>query len=127
MKTYKVGRSAKNSDIVLSNMTLQVSRVHLEFVDMENGKYYINDLSSAGVKIFNNGQWSQIKQSYVNTNTRLMLADYETTVQAILNAVPQEVKQEISQKMPSNSVSRSKGVYTGKVERNPETGEIIRR
>lgn len=49
MKTYKIGRSPTKADIVLPHMSTQVSSVHIEFVDMENGQYYLNDLSINGV------------------------------------------------------------------------------
>ncbi|MCK5720122.1 MAG: FHA domain-containing protein [Thiomargarita sp.] len=125
MKTYKIGRSTKKSDIVLPNMTTQVSGVHIELVDMGNGRYYLTDLSTNGTFILvENNQWKKIKQTYVYNGTHLMLANFKTTVYEIIQAMNQKL--EISESL-DNFDSKPKGIYSGKMERNPETGEIIRR
>lgn len=128
MKTYKIGRSAKKSDIVLANMSTQVSGVHLELTDVGNNRYYINDLSRNGTFILAaNNQWSRIKQTYVDINTQLRLADYQTTVYAIIKAIQSTAEPARNLQKEISQSSKNEGVYIGKVERNPETGEVIRR
>ena len=118
MKTYKVGRSRSKSDIVLPGISTKVSGVHIELVDTEDGQYYINDLSANGTSILKDNHWVRKKQTYVDIRTPIKLADYQTTVGNILASRPQETA-------PEMVIEKSDKAYKGKIQRNPETGEII--
>ncbi len=102
MKTYIVGRS-KKSDIHITNADDTVSSLHLELIKDTEGKYYVIDRKST------NGTFQgkqKIQQSYVDFDQDLFLGNYKTTIRQLLN-------------MPTH--------LSDKIERNPETGEIIAR
>jgi pSer/pThr/pTyr-binding forkhead associated (FHA) protein len=104
MKTYIVGRSNK-SDIHITNADNTVSSFHLELIEDTDGKYYVIDRKST------NGTFQgkqKIQQRYVEFDEPLFLGSYKTTIRKLLNMRTQT---------PQND----------KVERNPETGEIISR
>ena len=124
MKTYKIGRSKQRADIVLPNMGTDISGVHIELVDMENGQYYINDLSSNGTYILESKQWVKTKQTYVTMQTQLRLgSNYPINIGDILQYIASKTAVKPQKKA---APSKNEGIYTGKIERNPETGEIIR-
>lgn len=128
MKAYKIGRSINRADIVLPNMSTQVSSVHLEFIKTDDGRFYINDLSKNGTFIFTEDEkWMKVKQSYVNGRTRLRLADCSVSVNDLLKLIEEKTPSKVKSKEKAIISSKNEGVYRGKIERNPETGEIIRR
>lgn len=104
MKTYIVGRS-KKSDIHITNADNTVSGFHLELIKDTEGKYYVIDRKSTN-GTFHQQAKQKIQQSYVHFDEPLFLGSYKTTIRQLLN-------------MRTN--------LNKKVERNPETGEIISR
>ena len=137
MKAYMIGRSPK-VDIVVSDAT--VSRRHAELLFTDNGRYYLNDCGSKnGTRVRQHGKWTRIKQTFVTRDQPLRLGEYETTARRLIASMS-------SVALPAKADSKSKAKVTdteiyeieleplaksdlprGEVERNPETGEVIRR
>lgn len=108
MQTYIVGRN-KKSDIHIINADKTVSGFHLELIKDTDGKYYVIDRKST------NGTFQgkqKIQQSYVDFDEDLFLGNYKTTIRKLL-------------KMRTKTTYKTH--LSDKVERNPETGEIISR
>ncbi len=106
MKTYVVGRN-KKSDIHITNADNTVSGFHLELIEDTDGKYYVIDRKSTN-GTFHQQAKQKIQQSYVHFDEPLFLGSYKTTIRKLLNM-------------------RTQTPLNDKVERNPETGEIISR
>ncbi len=99
-------------------MSPKVSGVHIELIDTEDGQYYINDLSTNGTSVKKGNQWVKINQTYVDSSTSIKLADFQAIIGDILALLPQNTTSEIVIETPDNE-------YKRKIQRNPETGEII--
>ena len=137
MKAYMIGRSPK-VDIVVSDAT--VSRRHAELLFTDNGQYYLNDCGSKnGTRVRQHGRWTRIKQTFVTRDQPLRLGEYETTVRRLIASMSN-----VAMRAKADSKSKAKVSDTeiyeiehepsaksdlprGEVERNPETGEVIRR
>jgi pSer/pThr/pTyr-binding forkhead associated (FHA) protein len=116
MKTYIVGRS-KKSDIYIKNADLTVSGLHLEIIEDTDGKYYVIDRNSSNGTYYQQTK-QRIQQSYVDFDEALFLGNYKTTLRQLLNMRNQTA---------SSTDTTYKTHLNDKVERNPETGEIISR
>lgn len=139
MKAYMIGRSPK-VDIVVSHST--VSRRHAELLFTENGRYYLNDCGSKnGTRVRQHGRWTRIKQTFVTRDQPLRLGEYETTARRLIASMSNvAIRARADTKSKSKSKVTDTEVYEielkpsaksdlprGKVERNPETGEVIPR
>jgi len=131
MKAFRIGRSRK-SDVVIADKT--VSRAHAELVATEDGKYHLTDCkSTGGTYRTKNGAWVPIRQAFLAPDEPIMLGEYRTTARALAGALPIEkrklmipaeelklVEALLVRKLPRDDLP------CGPVERDPETGEVIR-
>ena len=112
-KLYRIGRGS-GVDIRIDDDS--VSRVHAELVATPSGSYYLTDCSSSGGSyVARNGEWSPIRQEFVNPTDTILLGHYQTTVPALIAMAAQKER-------------RSGGgtsLPEGPVRRNADTGEII--
>lgn len=122
MKTFIIGRSAK-SDIRIARDT--VSGRHAELVVTDDGRYYLTDLNSTGGTFVADPQpaggtpWKRITQAYIQPGQAILLADYETSIGALLAVLPPPPRPVDPPPAPPKPTG-------GRVRRNPQTGEIIR-
>ena len=87
MKTFTVGRGDE-ADVNLQDES--ISRVHLVVEVINNSQVKLNDLNSTnGSYLLRNvGKISLSDKQVVNVYDRILIGDYETTVEALLNLMP---------------------------------------
>ncbi len=123
MKTFSVGCSRK-TDIVLIDPQHTVSRMHIELTVDREGRYYITDCNSTnGTFRQSSGKKIRIQQDYVDFNEPLWLGTYSTSVSQLLQQLPAFLK--VSSLPTTPSPKQASFALKGRIERNPETGEII--
>ena len=126
MKAYTIGRGQK-ADIVVGDAS--VSRVHAELVSTDDGRYYLTDCGSKfGTFVQRDDGWKRIRQVYVRPRDPLKLGDYETTAAQLVAMLPEDKRQpRVTIVEGEVRPSPKSDLPSGPVERDPETGEIIRR
>lgn len=145
MKAFKIGRSSK-SDVVVDHAS--VSRIHAELVATDEGRYYLTDCDSAnGTFRRLDSEWRRIRQEFVAPDEPIALGEYETTPRKLALSlsvskrgafIPEAELEVIEVGLPQSQRALIAGevvvrktpqddLPSGKVERDPETGEIIRR
>lgn len=146
MRAFTIGRSRK-SDVVIDHAS--VSREHAELVATEEGRYYLTDCSSAnGTYRLKHGEWKQIRQEFIAPDEVIILGEYKTSARKLASALPTQARRALIpegelvvieagltglEKIATATgpvVVRKKTAKdelpSGEVERDPETGEIIR-
>lgn len=106
---YLIGREPDPTQprIVIEDKT--VSRTHGSISVLGHGKYIIEDLTSAnGTYVREKGGWRRVERANVGGEDEIRLGSYITTVRALLE----------------RAVHSAERV---KIERNPETGEIVKK
>ena len=130
MKKHRVlivGRG-READIRLNHRT--VSRLHLELVLGAGGEIHVADRSSRnGTRVRTDGKWQTLGAKPVSLSDRLQLGDLEITVEELLRRAPPErddtgrgVEPSVGERPGAN---RDMDLPSGKVRRNPETGEVV--
>ena len=134
MKSFLIGRGLE-CDVVLTDPS--VSRRHAEFVVKSEREFLLRDSESTYGTFVGIGQdWKQITVAPVAIDDRIRFGRYTTTVRAIMSAMieklrasaPAEPKQPLKAmaaplpKEPANEPAKRPAI-----ERDPETGEIIKR
>jgi len=146
MRTFVIGRG-KLTDIPVPSDESSVSRKHAEIMVTTDGRYFVCDLGSkGGTYVWEDNHWVPKSKAFVGPDTRLRLGEYETTVRQLLGSVDQGAELDL----PGQRIARGDsgppggGVPGGAVEvkiapsptsdmpgpdveRNPTTGEIIKR
>ena len=120
MRTYLVGRSAY-ADIVIADPS--VAEQHAELVVAADGRIFVTDCGAGpGTwRLRADGDWEPIRQLFVEPTDVLRLGDHRCAVAALLeHAAPQDG----GEAGPYQDAAR---VPKGRVERDPTTGEIVRR
>ncbi len=114
-----VGRS-READIRLDHPT--VSRLHLELVLGRGGEIYVADRSSSnGTRVEKGGEWRRITARLVSRDARLRLGDAMVAVSELLRRAgpPTPKSGRTAQRNPPTALP------SGRVRRDPETGELI--
>src|SRR5690606_2088470 len=126
MKAYTIGRGHK-ADIVVGDAS--VSRVHAELVSTDDGRYHLTDCGSKyGTFIWRDNGWKRIRQVYVRARDPVKLGEYETSAALLLEMLPEDKRQPRVTVIEGDVVASPKSdLPSGPVERDPETGEIVRR
>jgi pSer/pThr/pTyr-binding forkhead associated (FHA) protein len=121
MKTYVIGRS-KDADISIADDS--VARRHAEIVVTDGGRYHLTDCASAAgtwradVAEQDGAGWRPVRQDFVGGDEPIRLGDYRCTVRALLREATDG---------GDDSGAVSGEAAPGPVERDPVTGEIVRR
>ena len=126
-RVLMVGRG-KRADIRLDHRS--VSRLHLELVLGEGGEIHAADRSSRnGTRVRTDGAWQSLLAQSVSASDRLQLGSLEVTVEELLRRAPPALAE------TGGPTDRGKGgerdrdpdpdLPSGKVRRNPETGEVV--
>ena len=113
-----VGRSRRN-DVRLAHRS--VSRRHAELTVADDGRIYVTDCASRfGTHVRSHTGWREIRQEFVDIDDILRVGDHEIRVRELLALADSRgsstTHAHIEEKRP-----------TGPVERNPHTGEIVRK
>ena len=119
MRTYLVGRSAY-ADIVIADPS--VAEHHAEIVVAGDGRFFVTDCAAGpGTwRLRPDGEWEAIRQGFVEPTDVLRLGDHRCVVAELLQpAAPRDG----GEAAPYHEPGRPKG----RVERDPTTGEIVRR
>lgn len=123
-----VGRG-READIRLNHRT--VSRLHLELVLGAGGEIHVADRSSRnGTRVSSDGEWQTLTAKPVSLSDRLQLGDLEITVEDLLQRAPPE-RVDTGRRTDVGAGGRPDAepdpdLPSGKVRRNPETGEVVR-
>jgi hypothetical protein len=132
MRTFVIGRSPA-ADIVLADAS--VGRQHAELVITDDGRFHLTDCGGGDgtwrAVALRDGQevWERTRQSFVAAGQPLRFGGYRTTVQELL-----------ARRRPGRPHQGAEGSHggagaagtadpglRGPVERDPRTGEIVRR
>jgi pSer/pThr/pTyr-binding forkhead associated (FHA) protein len=126
MKAYTIGRGQK-ADIVVADTS--VSRVHAELVSTDDGRFYLTDCGSKfGTFIQRDAKWKRIRQVYIRPRDPVKLGEYETSAAQLIEMLPEDKRHpRITIIEGDVQASPKSDLPSGPVERDPETGEIIRR
>jgi hypothetical protein len=119
LRTYIVGRSPY-ADIVIADPT--VAERHAEIVEAADGRLFIADCASgAGTWRLEGTAWEPVRQRFVAREDVLLLGQYRCTLAELLAPLaPREPG-------PGGGTGEADPVRKGRVERDPTTGEIVRR
>ena len=133
MHSYVIGRSP-HADIVLADPS--VARRHAELLRAEDGRLFLTDCASDNgswildVSGSGFGQWLPIRQGFVEPLDTLRLGEFRCTPSQLLKLAGSEAQHHddspdgASALGPRNDAT---ALHHGAVERDPHTGEIIRR
>jgi predicted component of type VI protein secretion system len=128
MRTYVIGRSPA-ADIVLADAS--VGRQHAELVITDDGRFHLTDCGGGDgtwrAVAVRDGQeiWERTRQSFVAAGQPLRFGGYRTTVEELL-ARRQPVTHDQGPAGAPGAGGGESGLR-GPVERDPRTGEIVRR
>ena len=134
MQTLVIGSSAK-ADIVLADPT--VARQHAELVITDDGRYHLTDCGSDGgtwravARRQGEEVWERTRQSFVAPGQPLRFGSYRSSIAELL------ARRDLAPQGPARpgegagagapgGAAKESGLQ-GPVERDPRTGEIVRR
>jgi len=131
MRLLLIGRSA-HADVVIPDPS--VSAFHAEVVVTTDGRFYLTDRASAQGTYHRSSEaesWASVRQTFVEMSDQLRLGDYVCHVADLLGAVL-AAEQPLQGEDGSGATAMrpgdvSPGRPRGAVERDPVTGEIVRR
>ena len=142
MRTFVIGRSSE-ADIVLADAS--VARRHAELVLTDDGRFHLTDCGGGGdtwravARRGGEEVWERTRQSFVAARQPLRFGNYRVTVQE-LRARRGPSLHEQGTAGPSGAAGSGVGsagsgsggaagepALRGPVERDPRTGEIVRR
>jgi len=127
--TLTIGRSAY-ADIIIADASIAPN--HAELVVTDDGRYFLTDCGSTG------GSWREqagmkgvlepVRQAFVKPDEPLRLGEYACTASGLTeaNQVPSMAVANVKPQGEA-AASRLSEIARGRIERNPVTGEIVRR
>ncbi len=130
MRTYVIGRD-RHVDIVLDDPS--VGNRHAELVVSDDARIYLTDCASGRgtwIKSAADGAdgWQPLRQSFVQPEQELRFGDHLCTAQRLLQSHA-ETRRDPGENTvaPGGASERPRARLTGAVERDPTTGEIVRK
>lgn len=130
MRTFVIGRSPA-ADIVLADAS--VGRQHAELVITDDGRFHLTDCGGGDgtwrAVAVRDGQevWERTRQSFVAAGQPLRFGGYRTTVQELLARRQPGPREQGARGTPGGGAGGAEPGLRGPVERDPRTGEIVRR
>ncbi len=132
MRTFVIGRSP-DADIVLADAS--VGRQHAELVITDDGRFHLTDCGGGDgtwrAVAMRAGQevWERTRQSFVTAGQPLRFGSYRVTVQDLLaRRAPSRREQGATGPAGGGGgAGTAEPGLRGPVERDPRTGEIVRR
>lgn len=125
MKTLVIGRSPY-ADVVIAD--LSVSPHHAELVVTDDGRLHLTDGGGAGGCWRQQSQaagWTRIRQAFVRPDESLRLGDYPCRAGDLLRRAGLEAG--AAGEITAAQAQRAPARLRGRLERDPMTGEIVRR
>ena len=131
MRLLLIGRSA-HADVVIPDPS--VSAFHAEVVATEDGRFYLTDRASDQGTYHRRSDadsWASVRQAFVERSDQLRLGDYVCHVADLLDLAL--VRKPAGQGESSSGATAMQAGEAlrdrprGAVERDPITGEIVRR
>ena len=130
MKTLIIGRS-QDADIVLADET--VARQHAELVITDDGRYHLTDCGSDGgtwrsvARRAGEEVWERTRQSFVALGQPLRFGEVRATAGELLALRTRAAEGGAEGAEPGGAGRLRAPGLVGPVERDPRTGEILRR
>ena len=121
-RTLIVGRSP-DADVTLADPSLAPR--HAELVVTSAGRLHLTDCASAtGTWLeARPGDWQRIRQAFVKPDSRVRLGDYICLARELASRpIPAH-----GEAAPGGALAASEPARRGRIERDPATGEIVRR
>ena len=129
LATYRIGRG-KNCEVVLADNS--VSRQHAELVVSKSGKFYLTDCkSNNGTFVGRGGKWLPVVQDFVEPDEVLLIGRHQSTAAQLMASArsPGHGGRGRDAGRASGSGQGGgeprKGLPSGRVRRDPGTGDII--
>lgn len=129
VQTLIIGRSA-DADIVLADES--VARQHAELVITDDGRFHLTDCGSDGgtwrslARRGGEDIWERTRQSFVAPSQPLRFGRHRATVRELL-AMRAPATEGRAAAAGTGGGRAGAGGLSGAVERDPRTGEIVRR
>ena len=124
MRTYVIGRS-READIILTNAS--IAPRHAELVVSNHDDYYLTDCASGSGSWLQTGDsWTPLRQGFVTERHRIRFGTYETSLSQLISALRRGTRGQPSEGSGS-AIANSAAMLAGTVERDPTTGEIVRK
>jgi pSer/pThr/pTyr-binding forkhead associated (FHA) protein len=130
MRTFVIGRSP-DADIVLADAS--VARQHAELVITDDGRFHLTDCGGGDgtwrAVAMRAGQevWERTRQSFVATGQPLRFGSTRVTVQELLARRSPDTREQAAAGPAGGGAGATEPGLRGPVERDPRTGEIVRR
>ena len=130
MRTFVIGRSP-DADIVLADAT--VARRHAELIISDDGRFHLTDCGGgdgtwrAVAQRDGREVWERTRQSFVAAGQPLRFGGFRTTVQELLAGRQSAARHHETAGPAGGGTGTGKPALRGPVERDPRTGEIVRR
>jgi len=132
MSLYRFGRGAR-CDVVLDAHA--VSKRHAELTVARDGRLYLTDCASRnGTKVWRDGRWQTLRQSFVAHDERVRFGTVELTVAALIERIPRRESAQVDRRHGGDNIDiGNRNAQTpspnslphGPVKRHPTTGEIM--
>lgn len=133
MKTLVIGRNPF-ADVVIADTS--VAPHHAEIVVTDDGRLYLTDCgTNTGTwrqrgpqEGADAGSWSPVRQDFIGADEPLRLGDYRCTAAELMHTIRAGAPSDAQGTQPA--WDRSEGHrqrLRGRLERDPATGEIVRR
>jgi hypothetical protein len=122
-RTIVVGRSA-GADVVIADPT--VAPRHAELVVTSHGRLHLTDCATATgtwLRDGATGTWQQVRQQFVAREAELRLGDHACRAGDLVGATAGSD----GARHGGSVAPASLGTRRGRIERDPATGEIVRR
>ncbi len=119
-----IGRS-READIILTDAS--IAPRHAELVISDDHDHYLTDCASGGGSWIKSADgWRPLRQDFVTEQATLRFGSHETSLSQLLAALrPRQRRQ--SSTGGSDTANNDATRLTGTVERDPATGEIVRK
>ena len=129
MRTYIIGRSP-SADIVLADPS--VGRRHAELLVAADGRLFLTDCGSDNGSWLAAGDpkaksWTPLRQQFITANQSLRLGEYHCSAEQLLAMNATETRIDHNAADATGPRNDPPSMPHGAVERDPHTGEIIRR
>lgn len=125
-RTIVIGRSA-GADVVVADPT--VAPRHAELVVTSRGRLHLTDcatVTGTWLRDAGTGEWQRLRQDFVAADAELRLGDHLCRAGELIEAPPERGNGGWHG-APGGPASSGGPSRRGRIERDPATGEIVRR
>jgi len=125
-RTLQIGRSS-HADIVIADAG--VAALHAELVVTSDGRLYLTDRGGeqgAFLRAAPEGEWAPLRQGFIEDGQELRLGGFRISAEALRRRA-EEAMDEGPKTQGGGYGGRAVPQLRGAVERDPATGEIVKR